>query len=98
MVFTCRVACAACVVPVLDRLGTVLKHIIVQHSLEDLKSADTSATADSDGPGLSQQDVDAQLLKAFMITDASATDVPIVDTSPGFEVCCPVTSLYSPQT
>ncbi|KAL3139144.1 hypothetical protein ABBQ32_005929 [Trebouxia sp. C0010 RCD-2024] len=43
-------------------------------------------TGDSEGAALHKEDVDGELLKAFMTTDASAPDVPIVDTSPGFQV------------
>ena len=49
------------------------------------RGADRGA-GDSEGVALHKEDVDGELLKAFMTTDASAPDVPIVDTSPGFQV------------
>lgn len=41
---------------------------------------------EAEGSTLHKEDVDGELLKAFMTTDASSSDVPIVDTSPGFQV------------
>lgn len=65
----------------LDRIGNVLKHILTMEE----RGADRG-TGDSEGAALHKEDVDGELLKAFMTTDASAPDVPIVDTSPGFQV------------
>ena len=68
-------------VPVLDRIGNVLKHILLMEE----RGADRG-TGDSDNSALHKEDVDGESLNAFMTTDASAPDVPIVDTSPGFQV------------
>lgn len=68
-------------VPVLDRIGNVVKHILL---MED-RGAD-KGPGDSEGSSPHREDVDGDLLKAFMTTDASAPDVPIVETSPGFQV------------
>lgn len=67
-------------VPVLDRIGNVVKHIL----LMDDRGAD-KGPGESEG-SVHKEDVDGDLLKAFMTTDASAPDVPIVETSPGFQV------------
>lgn len=65
----------------LDRIGNVVKHILL---MED-RGAD-KGSGDSEGSSLHKEDVDGDLLKAFMTTDTSAPDVPIVETSPGFQV------------
>lgn len=71
-------------IPVLDRIGNVLKHIIL---LMDDRGAERSlGSGDAEGSVLHREDVDGDLVKAFMTTDASVPDVPIVDTSPGFQV------------
>ena len=67
--------------PVLDRIGNVVKHILL---MED--RGPDKGPGDSEGSSLHKEDVDGDLLKAFMTTDASAPDVPIVETSPGFQV------------
>lgn len=64
----------------LDRIGNVVKHILL---MED-RGADRGP-GESEG-SMHKEDVDGDLLKAFMTTDASAPDVPIVETSPGFQV------------
>ena len=68
-------------VPVLDRIGNVVKHILL---MED--RGPDKGSGDSEGSSLHKEDVDGDLLKAFMTTDAAAMDVPIVETSPGFQV------------
>ena len=64
----------------LDRIGNVVKHILL---MED-QGAD-KGPGESEG-SVHKEEVDGDLLKAFMTTDASAPDVPIVETSPGFQV------------
>lgn len=68
--------------PVLDRIGNVMKHILL---LTDDRGGDRGG-GDSEGCALHKDDVDGEHLKAFMTTDALSPDVPIVDTSPGFQV------------
>lgn len=68
-------------VPVLDRIGNVLKHILTVE-----ERGTDRGTGETEGAALHKEDIDGELLKAFMTTDASAPDVPIVDTSPGFQV------------
>ena len=70
----------------LDRIGNVLKHILL---LNEERGPDRGqGTGESEGCVTHREDVDGELLKAFMTTDASGPDVPIVDTSPGFQVDC----------
>lgn len=66
----------------LDRIGNVLKHIILL--MED--RGGEKGGGEAEGNGLHREEVDGDLLKAFMTTDASVPDVPIIDTSPGFQV------------
>ena len=69
-------------VPVLDRIGNVLKHILL---LTEDRGTERGS-GEPEGSAAHREDVDGELLKAFMTTDASVPDVPIVDTSPGFQV------------
>ena len=69
----------------LDRIGNVLKHIIL---LLDDRGSERTQGAGDEGPVVHREDIDGELMKAFMTTDASVPDVPIVDTSPGFQVAC----------
>ena len=73
-------------IPVLDRIGNVLKHIILL--LDDRGGDRAQGAGDAEGSAVHREDIDGELVKAFMTTDASVPDVPIVDTSPGFQVAC----------
>ncbi len=70
----------------LDRIGNVLKHIILL--LDDRGVERAQGAGDAEGSVVHREDIDGELVKAFMTTDASVPDVPIVDTSPGFQVAC----------
>ena len=70
----------------LDRIGNVLKHIILL--LDDRGGDRAQGAGDAEGSAVHREDIDGELVKAFMTTDASVPDVPIVDTSPGFQVAC----------
>lgn len=70
----------------LDRIGNVLKHIILL--LDDRGGERAQGAGDAEGSVVHREDIDGELVKAFMTTDASVPDVPIVETSPGFQVAC----------
>lgn len=72
-------------IPVLDRIGNVLKHVLLLTEEKD-KNAERTMPAESEASANHKEEEDGDLMKAFMTTDTSVPDVPITETSPGFQV------------
>lgn len=70
----------------MDRIGNVLKHVLLLSEDKD-KSAERSLPAEAEATASHKEEEDGDLIKAFMMTDTSVPDVPITETSPGFQVC-----------
>ena len=72
-------------IPVLDRIGNVLKHVLLLTEDKD-KNTERSLTGEPEASASHKEEEDGELVKAFMTTDTSVADVPITETSPGFQV------------
>lgn len=70
----------------MDRIGNVLKHVLLLSEDKD-KNAERSLPAEAEATASHKEEEDGDLIKAFMMTDTSVPDVPITETSPGFQVC-----------
>lgn len=81
----CRIKGCIKGIPVVDRIGNVLKHVLLLGEDKD-KGTDRALPSEAEGTTAHKEEEDGELVKAFMTTDTSVADVPITETSPGFQV------------
>ena len=81
----CRVKGCIKGIPVVDRIGNVLKHVLLLGEDKD-KGTDRAPPNEAEGSTAHKEEEDGELVKAFMTTDTTVPDVPITETSPGFQV------------
>lgn len=72
-------------IPVLDRIGNVLKHVLLLTE-DNHKNTERTLPGEPEASASHKEEDEGELVKAFMTTDTSVADVPITETSPGFQV------------